>query len=52
MSSVPKARSGRVSHAEAAEILATRDPVLDGLMVAAGPIRIFCMLAPTTRTAC
>jgi DNA-3-methyladenine glycosylase II len=40
MSAVPKARPGRVSHAEAAEILATRDSVLAGLMVAAGPIRI------------
>jgi DNA-3-methyladenine glycosylase II len=29
-----------VSHAEAAEILATRDPVLAGLIAAAGPIRI------------
>jgi hypothetical protein len=29
-----------VSHAEAADILATRDPVLAGLIAAAGPIRI------------
>jgi DNA-3-methyladenine glycosylase II len=30
----------RVSHAEAADILATRDPVLAGLIAAGGPIRI------------
>lgn len=29
-----------VSYAEAADILASRDPVLDGLIAAAGPIRI------------
>jgi DNA-3-methyladenine glycosylase II len=41
MSSVPEARpKRRVSHAEAVNILATRDPVLAGLMAAAGPIRI------------
>src|ERR1700694_840373 len=40
MNPVPRARSGRVSHAEAAGILATRDPVLAGLIAAGGPIRI------------
>ena len=40
MSSVSKARTRRVSHAQAAEILATRDPVLASLIAAAGPIRI------------
>jgi DNA-3-methyladenine glycosylase II len=40
MSTVPDARPGRVSHAEAADILATRDPVLAGLIAAGGPIRI------------
>ncbi|MDQ6794516.1 MAG: DNA-3-methyladenine glycosylase 2 family protein [Chloroflexota bacterium] len=40
MSSVPKARRRRVSHADAAGILATRDPVLAGLIDAGGPIRI------------
>ena len=40
MSAAPKARPRRVSHAEAAGILATRDPVLAGLIAAAGPIRI------------
>jgi DNA-3-methyladenine glycosylase II len=40
MSDVPEARPRRVSHAEAAEILASRDPVLAGLIAAAGPIRI------------
>jgi DNA-3-methyladenine glycosylase II len=40
MSNVPEARPKRVSHAEAAEILATRDKVFAGLMAAAGPIRI------------
>src|ERR1700726_286475 len=40
MSTVPKARPKRVSPAEAAEILAPRDPVLAGLIEAAGPIRI------------
>jgi DNA-3-methyladenine glycosylase II len=37
---VPEARPARVSHAAAAEILAARDPVLAGLIAAAGPIRI------------
>src|SRR3989442_8822066 len=40
MSTVSEARPKRVSHAEAAEILATRDPVLAGLIAAGGPIRI------------
>jgi DNA-3-methyladenine glycosylase II len=40
MTSVPKARRRRVSHADAAGILATRDPVLAGLIDAGGPIRI------------
>jgi len=40
MSTAPKARPRRVSHAEAAGILATRDPVLAGLIAAGGPIRI------------
>jgi DNA-3-methyladenine glycosylase II len=40
MSAAPKARPRRVSHAEAADILATRDPVLAGLIAAGGPIRI------------
>jgi DNA-3-methyladenine glycosylase II len=40
MSSVPADRHKRVSHAEAAEMLASRDPVLAGLIAAAGPIRI------------
>jgi DNA-3-methyladenine glycosylase II len=40
MSTVPEARRRRVSHAEAADILATRDPVLAGLIAAGGPIRI------------
>src|SRR5437899_393502 len=40
MSSVSEARPKRVSHVEAAEILATRDPVLAGLIATAGPIRI------------
>jgi DNA-3-methyladenine glycosylase II len=40
MSTLPNARLRRVSHAEAAGILATRDPVLAGLIVACGPIRI------------
>jgi DNA-3-methyladenine glycosylase II len=40
MSTSPAARPRRVSHAEAAETLATRDPVLAGLIAAAGPIRI------------
>ena len=40
MSAVSGARPRRVSHAEAADILATRDPVLAGLIAAGGPIRI------------
>jgi len=41
MSTAPEARpTRRVSYAEAADILATRDPVLAGLIAAAGPIRI------------
>jgi DNA-3-methyladenine glycosylase II len=40
MSTVPESRRGRVSHAQAAQILATRDPVLAGLIAAGGPIRI------------
>ena len=40
MSAAPKARPRRVSHAEAAGILATRDPILAGLIAAGGPIRI------------
>jgi DNA-3-methyladenine glycosylase II len=40
MSSVPAARHKRVSHAAAAEMLASRDPVLAGLIATAGPIRI------------
>jgi DNA-3-methyladenine glycosylase II len=40
VSTVPESKPRRVSHAEAAEILATRDPVLAGLIAAAGPIRI------------
>jgi DNA-3-methyladenine glycosylase II len=40
MSSVPTPKHKRVSHARAAEILASRDPVLAGLIAAAGPIRI------------
>ena len=40
MTSVPKARRRRVSHADAAGILATRDPVLAGLIDEGGPIRI------------
>ena len=40
MSSVPESRPRRVSHAAAADILATRDPVLAGLIAAGGPIRI------------
>ncbi|MCW2976772.1 MAG: hypothetical protein JWM06_2053 [Actinomycetia bacterium] len=35
-----EARTGRVSHAEAAGVLATRDPVLADLIAAGGPIRI------------
>jgi DNA-3-methyladenine glycosylase II len=40
MSSVPADRHKRVSHAEAAGILASRDPVLAELVGAAGPIHI------------
>jgi DNA-3-methyladenine glycosylase II len=40
MSSVHASQHKRVSHAAAAELLATRDPVLAGLVEAAGPIRI------------
>jgi DNA-3-methyladenine glycosylase II len=39
MSTVPEARR-RVSHAEAAEMLAARDPVIADLIAAGGPIRI------------
>jgi DNA-3-methyladenine glycosylase II len=40
MSSVPAPGHKRVSHAEAAGILVNRDPVLAGLIQAAGPIHI------------
>src|ERR1700681_4223735 len=40
MSTVPESRPKRVSHAAAAGILATRDPILADLIAAAGPIRI------------
>ena len=40
MSEVPEARPRRVSYADAADILVTRDQVLAGLIAAAGPIRI------------
>ena len=40
MSPAPKPRGKRVSPAEAAAIVATRDPVLADLIAAAGPIRI------------
>jgi DNA-3-methyladenine glycosylase II len=40
MSSVPAAQHKRVSHAAAAEMLASRDPVLAGLIATAGPIHI------------
>jgi DNA-3-methyladenine glycosylase II len=40
LSTAPEARPARVSHAQAADILATRDPVLASLITAAGPIRI------------
>jgi DNA-3-methyladenine glycosylase II len=41
MSSAPDARPRRrVTHREAARILASRDPVLAGLIAAAGPIRL------------
>jgi DNA-3-methyladenine glycosylase II len=40
VSTVPEPPRRRVSHAEAADILATRDPVVAGLIAAGGPIRI------------
>jgi DNA-3-methyladenine glycosylase II len=40
MSAVPETQPKRVSHAAAAELLATRDPVLADLITAAGPIHI------------
>jgi DNA-3-methyladenine glycosylase II len=41
MSAAPESRPGRrVSYAEAADILASRDPVLAGLVADAGPIRV------------
>jgi DNA-3-methyladenine glycosylase II len=40
MRRVTYVRPPRVSHTQAAEILAARDPVLAGLIAAAGPIRI------------
>jgi DNA-3-methyladenine glycosylase II len=40
MSPAAEAPPRRVSHAQAADILATRDPVLGGLIAAGGPIRI------------
>src|SRR6266404_4165705 len=40
MCAVAKSRPRRVSHAAAADILATRDPVLGDLIAAGGPIRI------------
>jgi DNA-3-methyladenine glycosylase II len=40
MSTAPEARRKRPSHAEAAEIRATRDPVLARLIAEGGPIRI------------
>jgi DNA-3-methyladenine glycosylase II len=40
MSSVSEAKPSRVSHAAAADILATRDPVLADLIAAGGAIRI------------
>src|ERR1700726_1922259 len=40
MSTAPEPQRKRVSYAEAAGIVATRDPVLAGLIEAAGPIRI------------
>jgi DNA-3-methyladenine glycosylase II len=40
MSTAPESGPRRVSHAEAVAILATRDPVLAGLIAAGGPIRI------------
>src|ERR1700736_6360882 len=40
MSTAPEARPKRLSHAAAAEMPASRDPVLAGLIATAGPIRI------------
>ncbi len=40
MSAAPTARPKRVSPTEAAEIVASRDPILAGLIEAGGPIRI------------
>jgi DNA-3-methyladenine glycosylase II len=40
MSSIPAPQHKRVSHAAAAEMLASRDPVVAALIAAAGPIRI------------
>src|ERR1700751_3807744 len=40
MSSAPPARHKRVSHAAAAEILASRDPVLAGLIATTGRVRL------------
>jgi DNA-3-methyladenine glycosylase II len=40
MSTVPETQPKRISHAAAAGLLATRDPVLADLIAAAGPIRI------------
>jgi DNA-3-methyladenine glycosylase II len=40
MSTDPETQPKRVSHVAAAELLATRDPVLADLIAAAGPIRI------------
>jgi DNA-3-methyladenine glycosylase II len=40
VSAFPEARPRRVSHAEAAGVLGTRDPVIAGLIAAGGPIRI------------
>jgi DNA-3-methyladenine glycosylase II len=40
MSSIPAPQHTRVSYAAAAEMLASRDPVIAGLIATAGPIRI------------
>src|SRR4051812_40176258 len=40
MATTPAARPQRVSYAEAARILATRDPVLAALIEEAGPMRV------------
>ena len=40
MSNIPETHPKRVSHAAAAELIASRDPVLADLITAAGPIRI------------